>query len=64
MFGATKITDILFLIVANVNYEITIGLELKKLRGQSTSLKGSPNTAAAMSSHQDLIVALNETQRK
>lgn len=64
MFGVTKITDILFLIVANVNYEITIGLELKKLRGQSTSLKDFLNTAAAMSSHQDLIVALNETQQK
>ncbi len=64
MFEVTEITDILFLVVANVNYEITIGLEFKKLRGQSTSLKDFLNTAAAMSSHQDLIVALNETQQK
>lgn len=64
MFGATKITDILFLIVADVNYEITVGFEFKKLRGQSTSLKELPNTAAAMNSHQDLIIALNKTQWK
>jgi len=64
MFGATRITDILFLIVAKVNYEITVGLELKKLRGQSASLKDFLNTVAVMSSHQDLKVALNETQQK
>jgi len=41
-----------------------IGLELKKLRGQSASLKDFLNTVAAMSSHQDLIAALNETRQK
>jgi len=41
-----------------------IGLELKKLRGQSASLKDFLNTVAVMSSHQDLKVALNETQQK
>jgi predicted nucleic acid-binding Zn-ribbon protein len=41
-----------------------IGLELKKLRGQSASLKDFLNTVAAMSSHQDLTAALNETQQK
>ena len=41
-----------------------IGLELKKLRGQSASLKDFLNTVAAMSSHQDLIAALKETQQK
>ena len=41
-----------------------IGLELKKLRGQSASLKDYLNTVAAMSSHQDLIASLNESQQK
>jgi len=41
-----------------------IGLELIKLRGQSASLKDFLNTVSAMSSHEDLKAALNETQRK
>ena len=41
-----------------------IGLELKELRGQSTSLKDFLNTVAAMSSHQDLVAALNKTRQK
>ena len=41
-----------------------IGLELKKLRGQSASLEDFLNTVAAMSSHKDLTAALNETRQK
>jgi len=41
-----------------------IGLELKELREQSASLKDFLSTVAAMSSHQDLVTALNETHQK
>ena len=41
-----------------------IGFELKELRGQCSSLRDFLNTVAAMSSRQDLIGALNETQQK
>jgi len=39
-----------------------IGVELKELRGQYTSLRDFLNTVAAMRSRQDLIIALNENK--